>query len=167
MSQYKAIDSGGILNNVGGKVKDKLAFLSDYKFSFAMENVSHEGYCTEKIIDSFIAGTVPIYWGDPEVTEYFNERAFINCHAYSTVDEVINEIIEIDNNDEKYLSMLEEPIFSDNFYSPEKQDIRLENWLVSIFEREYAIRRNRIGAMKNYEDRYRRQRDRAAAYRGR
>lgn len=144
LSAYKRVDSGGAyLNNIGYRVDDKLSFLNGYKFSLAMENVNHEGYCTEKILDSFLAGTVPIYWGGGErITDYFNEKAFINCRDGSTMDEIIEKIREIDVNDEKYLSMLKEPVFASDDYSPRQQDIRFEKWLVSIFEKEYMVRRN-------------------------
>lgn len=138
---------------------DKIEFLKNYKFSFAIENVSHEGYCTEKIIESFAAGTIPIYWGDKKVTNYFNKKAFINCHDYSSIEEVIETVKEIDNDDEKYITMLKEPIFSDSHHAPAQQDIRFEKWFLSIFEKDYMIRRNRIGMMKNYEDIYRIRRD--------
>lgn len=75
------------------------------------------------------------------------------------MDEIINKIKAIDNDKQKYYSMLKEPVFSNDFYTPEQQDIRFEKWFVSIFEREYMIRRNRIGAMKNYEYKYRKQRE--------
>ncbi len=160
LSEYKIVDSGGnYLNNIGGRVDDKVTFLSNYKFSLAMENVSHKGYCTEKIIESFEAGTIPIYWGDTDIAEYFNERAFINCHKFTSINEIIDEIKIIDNNDAKYFSMIKEPVFVNDYYTPEQQNIRFEKWLISIFERDYVIRRNRVGSMKNYEYRYRKQRD--------
>ena len=49
-------------NNVG-EIKNKIDFLSSYKFSIAMENTEGDGYISEKIIDSFISGTIPIYYG--------------------------------------------------------------------------------------------------------
>ncbi len=61
LSAYKHINSGGkYLNNVGGPVKDKLAFQSTHKFAIAFENTSHCGYTTEKLVQAFAAQTVPI-----------------------------------------------------------------------------------------------------------
>lgn len=51
-------------NNIGGRVTDKLDFLSNYKFNLAMENVSHDGYCTEKIIEGFVWGGVFPFIGE-------------------------------------------------------------------------------------------------------
>ena len=63
LNNYKKIDMGGrCVNSIHGAVKDKINFLSEYKFSFAMENSEGNGYITEKIVDSFKAGTIPIYY---------------------------------------------------------------------------------------------------------
>ncbi|ONI48024.1 hypothetical protein AN644_02950 [Candidatus Epulonipiscium fishelsonii] len=101
---YKKVDSGGkYLNNIGGSVKDKYEFQLNYKFSIACENISMPGYVTEKIVQAFAAKTIPIYWGDPNITREFNPKAFINCHDYNSFDEVMGKIIEIDNDDELFL----------------------------------------------------------------
>lgn len=64
LTKYKYVHSGGkYLNNIGGRVDDKLAYQKQFKFSIAFENSSTNGYTTEKIIHAKAAGTVPIYWG--------------------------------------------------------------------------------------------------------
>ena len=74
LKKYKHIDmGGGYLNDVGGKVQDKIKFLSSYKFSIAMENSNGDGYISEKIIDSLIAGTIPIYYGSYLIDEYWKK----------------------------------------------------------------------------------------------
>ncbi len=70
LNKYKKIDMGGrAFNNIGEYVGDKIKFLSSYKFSFSMENSDGDGYASEKIIDSFLAGTIPIYYGDYMIDE--------------------------------------------------------------------------------------------------
>lgn len=62
-----------------GTANDKIATLSRYKFSLAYENMSGtEGYVTEKIFDILQAGSVPIYWGAPNIETYVNPNAFID-----------------------------------------------------------------------------------------
>ena len=56
----------------------KRAFLSHYKFTVAFENSSAPGYHTEKILDPMTAGSIPIYWGDPEIGDVFNTASFIH-----------------------------------------------------------------------------------------
>jgi hypothetical protein len=46
-------------------------------FHMAFENTVMEGYVTEKIADALAAGTVPVYWGDPRVTEDFGRDSMI------------------------------------------------------------------------------------------
>lgn len=64
LNKYKTVDMGGKYKNNIGRIKNKIAFLSLYKFSIAMENTEADGYTSEKIIDSFLSGTIPIYYGN-------------------------------------------------------------------------------------------------------
>lgn len=113
LSKYKKVDSGGkYKNNVGGPIKDKLEFDRQHKFSIVFENCVHPNYTTEKIVDAFIADTIPIYYGNPEIGKEFNTKAFINVHDFSSFDEVVNRIIEIDNNIELYNAIKKEPLLT-------------------------------------------------------
>jgi alpha(1,3/1,4) fucosyltransferase len=139
LSKYKVVDSGGrYRNNIGNVVKDKKFFQQQYKFSIAFENVSYDGYLTEKLVDAFVAGTIPIYYGDPRVILDFNEKAFINCHSYKNLDEVVERVKEIDNNDNIYLQIMNE---SPAKYEIDNEDLR--KFLFNIFDSEInsAIRR--------------------------
>ncbi|MDN3655862.1 glycosyltransferase family 10 [Ferruginibacter paludis] len=115
LSDYKKVDSGGrFLNNIGGPVNDKLDFLKQSKFNIAFENVSFLGYTTEKIFDAFLANSIPIYWGNPRVSEDFNARAFINVHNFESTEALIRYIQYLDENTEAYKLMLEESPFLGN-----------------------------------------------------
>lgn len=59
------------------EIKNKEDGLDDYMFSVAIENDQYGGYFTEKIIDCFATGTVPIYLGDPKIDRYFNPDGII------------------------------------------------------------------------------------------
>lgn len=86
--------------------------LSDYMFSVTMENASYEGYWSEKILDCFACGTIPIYYGDPSIGDHFNMDGII----------VFNE--EFDPSiltDELYLS--KEDAIIDNFERCLKYDV--------------------------------------------
>ena len=78
LSKYKKIDMGGAYNNnIGQKITNKIEFLKSYKFSISMENTEGNGYISEKIVDSFLAGTIPIYYGDYMIDEYINPKSYI------------------------------------------------------------------------------------------
>lgn len=111
LSRYKKIDCiGRCLNNVNFKIpsfpKGNVEAISSYKFNIAFENSSAAGYCTEKIWWGFLAKTVSIYWGDPTVTQDFNQGSFLNRHEYNSDEEFIGAIIELDNDDDAYFKML-------------------------------------------------------------
>lgn len=156
LCEYKKVDSGGrYLNNVGGPVSDKFAFESRHKFSLCYENGAHPGYTTEKLVEALAAGTVPIYWGDPEVGRIFNTRAFVNVSDYGSLDEALLRVQELDRDDDLYMSVLREPAMLPDAPSVDDELARLEKWLIHIFEQplEEARRRNREIIGRRYVDR--------------
>jgi len=46
--------------------------LKDYRFSIVIENCKEDYYFTEKLIDCFLSGTIPIYYGCPSIGNFFN-----------------------------------------------------------------------------------------------
>lgn len=134
LSKYKQVDSGGrFLNNIGGAVKDKYDFQKQYKFSIAFENSVHPGYTTEKILDAFLAKTIPIYWGNPLVGMDFNKDAFIDINDYPSIDDAINAIIELDCDDEKYLQKLSVPYLNNGKFYNDLDDDKILDFFENIF----------------------------------
>lgn len=156
LSEYKRVDSGGsFLNNMGENVKDKLAFQKQYKFSLAIENSSSSGYVTEKIYDPFLAQSLPIYWGCPNISSYYHTNSIVNVMDYTSLDEVVEEIIRLDQDDDAYLKKVMFPFwpYGNNF--EEFYDCEIEKMMVfyrNIFEQplEKAHRRTQYGCVKIY-----------------
>ena len=111
LQKYKSIDMGGKYNNNIGPINNKLEFLFSYKFSIAMENTEGDGYISEKIIDAFLSGTIPIYYGDYMIDEYINPETFILIRGEKDMKEKIEYIKQIDNNDELYKHILSQKLF--------------------------------------------------------
>jgi hypothetical protein len=148
LSQYKRVDSGGrVLNNIGGRVPDKLAFIRDYKFTIAFENASYPGYTTEKLTDPMRVHSLPIYWGNPLVERDFNPRSFLNYHDFPDEDALIERIIELDQNDDLYLEYLREPYFHNN----EPNIYCRPDYLLEFFERIFRERKPPIARKPWYE----------------
>jgi hypothetical protein len=135
LNKYKQVDMGGSYNNnIGGKVKDKIKFFSQYKFSIAMENSDGDGYATEKIIDSFLSGTIPIYYGDYMIDEYINPKSFILIKGEKHLNEKLEYIKQIDSNDSLFINIMKEPIFLDkDVFNKIKRE--LKEFFLHIFER--------------------------------
>jgi hypothetical protein len=141
LSKYKRVASGGeLLNNVGGRVPNKLEFIRKFKFTIAFENFSYPGYTTEKLTEPMLMQSLPIYWGNPLVHYDFNPRSFINWHDYGNDEAVIEKIIELDKDDDLYNRYLRESYFHDNKINEyiKKENVLkqfgliFENQLVSI-----------------------------------
>lgn len=74
----------------------KLRFLAECRFTIAFENTSADHYVSEKIFHPLLVGSIPIYWGCPQIAEYYNPAAFINCHDFRSFDDVIARVLAID-----------------------------------------------------------------------
>jgi hypothetical protein len=63
--------------------------LCDYMFSVVIENGVYESYYTEKILDCFATGTIPVYLGSPDIGEHFNKDGIIDLSEEFDVSEEI------------------------------------------------------------------------------
>ena len=146
LNSYKPIHSGGKWrNNVGGPVADKMDFQSKYKFVLAIENSSTPGYLTEKFAQAAQSNAIPVYWGDPLISEQLNPRAFINCHDFKSMEELVERVRKIDEDDNLYKQMLSEPWFPDGQEPDHLNNATFKRFLSNIFDQPYeqAFRRNR------------------------
>jgi hypothetical protein len=107
------VGSGGsCLNNVGGKVADKIAFQSNYRFSIACENAVHPGYITEKILEAYQSGCIPIYFGSESIAMDFNPSTFIHVRDFGSTAALLDHVRRVDTDPDLYRSYFQEPIFS-------------------------------------------------------
>jgi len=72
--------------------------LKSYRYSIVIENSSELDYFTEKLIDTCLLETVPIYWGAPNISEYFDTRGFIICKDLDELLQAIDQMSLIDYN---------------------------------------------------------------------
>lgn len=56
---------------------DKFPLFETFQYSFVIENSSQTNYFTEKLIDCLITKTIPIYYGCPNIHEYFDTKGWI------------------------------------------------------------------------------------------
>ena len=80
------------------------------KFAITMENGDQCHYITEKIVNGFRSGVIPVYWGTSKISEYFNPRRFLRLKSTSQedMDELANTMATMSNRE--YLNMISEPI---------------------------------------------------------
>lgn len=75
----------------GGKFSDKFPLHKGYMFSVVVENCRNKGYFTEKIIDCFRTGVVPIYWGDPIIGKWFNINGILTFNSVDELDRILDQ----------------------------------------------------------------------------
>lgn len=72
-----------------GTVISKAETYQNYKFCICFENSKDlSGYITEKILDCFTSGIVPIYAGAPNVSQYIPIGAYIDYFRFQTPEDL-------------------------------------------------------------------------------
>ena len=76
--------------------------MKDYAFALVIENCKMDYYFTEKLVECIITGTIPIYYGCPNISKFFDLRGIITFNTQEELDDILSNL-----NEEKYNSMLE------------------------------------------------------------
>jgi hypothetical protein len=121
------IDSFGRGHN---PIDYKLDGLKDYMFSIVIENSKFDYYFTEKIMDCFATGTIPIYWGCPSIGDFFNLDGIITFNTIEELKDIISNL-NTDLYNSKILSVEEN-------YLKSKEYLLAEDWIyknTKIFEK--------------------------------
>lgn len=71
-----------------GPALDKPATLAGYTFAICYENMILEGWITEKIFDCFYAGTIPVYWGAPDIEQWIPPECYVDRRRFESYDDL-------------------------------------------------------------------------------
>jgi hypothetical protein len=85
----------------GNPVDFKISGLKDYMFSIAMENCTDNDYFTEKLIDCFLSGCIPIYFGTKNIVNYFNKDGIILVDGPLKIAEALENLNQDFYNDRR------------------------------------------------------------------
>lgn len=70
-------------------IKYKLDGLKDFRFQIVVENTKEDYYFTEKLIDCFRTGTIPIYYGCHSIDEIFNIDGMILFNKHEDIKKIL------------------------------------------------------------------------------
>ena len=90
---------------------DKAEFLKQYKFFICPENISVDGYVTEKVFHSIGSGCIPIYNGslnDPE-PDVLNHDAILFWEKDGDNGQLVKKVEELWNSPKLYKEFYEQP----------------------------------------------------------
>lgn len=79
-------------SGVNGIHQYKLIACKDYMFQVVVENSKLDYYFTEKIVDCFLTGVIPIYWGTKKVLEHFDSDGIITFNNEKELLEIVNNL---------------------------------------------------------------------------
>jgi len=71
---------------------DKREPLQDYYFSISIMNSNVDNYFTEVLVDNFMLGTIPIFWGCPNIGDYFDIDGIITFNTLEELDNILENL---------------------------------------------------------------------------
>lgn len=94
-----------IIPNVPTLPNDNKIHLFNSMYSVAIESTEEVNYFSEKLIDCLITKTIPVYWGCPNISDFFDTSYWLNVDDlinFNFTDEYYyNNLEKINNNFEK------------------------------------------------------------------
>jgi len=77
---------------------DKFNALNPYKYNIAFDNGLYKNYFATQFTDAVLSWCIPVYWGCPNLSDYFPEKSYIKIDIddYSEIDRIV-DIIENDD----------------------------------------------------------------------
>jgi hypothetical protein len=99
-----------------GTARSKSATVAKYRFALCFENSILKGWMTEKLFDCFFAGTVPVYWGAPDVLDRVPAECFIDMRQFDDFSELRTFLHALTPSDERrYREAARDYLGSDQF----------------------------------------------------
>jgi len=94
------VQAEGLLVDIIGRGYKPFVHKSDglapYRYSVIIENVCEPSYFSEKLIDCLLCATVPIYWGAPDIGDFFDTRGMILCEGRDDIATALTRLSEAD-----------------------------------------------------------------------
>jgi hypothetical protein len=92
---YKSWETAGIREIEETCAAAKCELFGGAQFGVCIENTSHRGYFTEKIMEMFLLKTIPVYWGCSNITDFFNPEGII---TFTSIDDAIYKLNTLDKS---------------------------------------------------------------------
>jgi alpha(1,3/1,4) fucosyltransferase len=79
-----------------GPIETKKDVLNRYRFAICFENAREiEDYITEKLFDCLLAGTIPVYWGAPNIADRVPPGCFIDYRDFDSYEELYRHLVSL------------------------------------------------------------------------
>ncbi|KAN0041381.1 hypothetical protein ACTFIV_003920 [Dictyostelium citrinum] len=89
----------------GDPFERKRSFITRYKFTIVFENSICKDYVSEKVLDAFVAGSVPIFMAHPNTLKYLPCNSYIYVGDFKDAKELANHLKYLSENDQEYYKL--------------------------------------------------------------
>ena len=100
--------------SVGNYVENKIGTAGKYWFNLCFENDLYPGWVTEKVLEAWLAGTVPLYWG-LDSAGILNPKAIVNLNDFKSLKEFMEHVKFLEENPEKMIEIINQPLILEDF----------------------------------------------------
>lgn len=111
LSSYGEVDIFG--SAVGRPVPSKSPIAKDYRFMLCFENDLYPGYVTEKPLDAWLSGCIPL-WRGLDQYGVLNPSSVMNAASYDTLDSFVDMVAQVDRNVEDMSAIGSQPLISEH-----------------------------------------------------
>lgn len=118
------------------EIPSKLEALKEYRYSVVIENDTSENYYTEKLTDCLLTGTIPIYYGCPNIGEFFDIAGILTFNTVEELNQILDRVSEQDYLERfesvlhNYKVALTQPLFNDDIYKTHYKDLKIKNIII-------------------------------------
>jgi hypothetical protein len=130
----------------------KYNILKKYKFNLVLDNAIVDSYISEKILDSFLTLTVPVYLGSPTISNYIPECCFIDISNFKNYDELfdyLNNVPQMEYMDYiKNIKKHRDSIF-DNFSTKENLAKQVYSWYNEKYDTNLGLNENQYDEIED------------------
>jgi len=90
-------------------IPDKWDVIAPYKYHLVLENSVLENYWTEKLADAFLGFAYPIYYGCPNISDFFGTKSFsvIDIENFDQTVSVLENILSEDKYSDHVAAIIE------------------------------------------------------------
>ncbi len=73
-------------------IPSKRALLDEYQYFITPQNASQDNWFDDKIVDALIAKTIPLYWGCPNIGDFFNMDGILHFKTYEELVSMLEKL---------------------------------------------------------------------------
>ena len=132
-------------------IDNKWEGIKDYKYHIVLENAQRNNLISEKLLDSYLGLSYPLYFGAPNVTDYFSNKSLqtINIYNFKESINTIEKVLTSNIYEKNYESITESRNLVLNKYNFVNRICQIVD-AVSAVEDESAIQKVALNDVRSF-----------------